>query len=118
MRKVTVIASLLIAAFAGNVAQAHAFLAHATPAVGSTVQTAPNELTLLFTQNLEPAFSTVEVTGPDGARIDAGKPQISSNTMVIAIKAGGPGVYHVQWHAVSVDTHTTQGAYTFTVGGK
>jgi copper resistance protein C len=118
MRTVTLIASLLIAALASTVAQAHAFLDHATPAVGSTVQTAPNELTLLFTQNLEAAFSSVQVTGPDGARIDQGKPQISGNTMVIAIKAGGPGTYHVQWHAVSVDTHTTQGAYTFTVGGK
>jgi copper resistance protein C len=118
MRAFIVVMSILAASLGTSVAEAHAFLDHATPAVGSTVQTAPNELTLLFTQNLEAAFSTVQVSGPDGTRIDEGKPQISGNTMVIAIKAGGPGTYHVQWHAVSVDTHTTQGAYTFTVGGK
>jgi copper resistance protein C len=118
MRKLTLLASLLIAALGSTGAQAHAFLDHATPLVGSTVPTAPSELTLSFTQNLEAAFSTVQVTGPNGARVDTGKPQISGNTMRIAIKAAGPGTYHVHWHVVSVDTHTTQGAYAFTVGGR
>jgi methionine-rich copper-binding protein CopC len=26
-----------------------------------------------------------------------------------------PGVYSVKWHAVTADTHRTQGAFTFTV---
>jgi copper resistance protein C len=117
MRTLTVVASLLIAALCATGAQAHAFLDHASPLVGSTVQTAPHELTLSFTQNLEPAFSTVQVTGPNGARVDQGKPQISGNTMRVGIKAAGPGTYHVHWHALSVDTHTTQGSFTFTVGG-
>ena len=97
-------------------AQAHAFLDHASPLVGSTVQTAPHELSLSFTQDLEPAFSTVEVTGPNGTRIDQGKPQISGNTMHVGLKASGPGTYHVHWHALSVDTHTTQGSFSFHVG--
>lgn len=118
MRTLILIASLLAAALAAPAAQAHAFLDHASPLVGSTVATAPRELTLSFTQNLEPAFSTVQVTGPSGARIDQGKPQISGNTMRIGIKASGPGTYHVRWHALSVDTHTTQGSYAFHVGGQ
>jgi methionine-rich copper-binding protein CopC len=109
--------ALLAALFATNGAQAHAFLDHASPLVGSTVATAPHELTLTFTQNLEAAFSTVTVTGPNGARVDAGKPQISGNTMRVGLKAAGPGAYHVRWHALSVDTHTTQGSFTFRVGG-
>jgi copper resistance protein C len=118
MRTLTVIVSLLIATLATTGARAHAFLDHATPLVGSTVQTAPHELTLSFTQNLEPSFSTVQVTGPNGVRVDAGKPQVGGNTMRVAIKAAGPGTYHVHWHALSVDTHTTQGSYTFQVGGR
>ena len=77
---------------------------------------APDELSLSFTQSLEPSFSTVEVTGPSGARVDQGKPQISGNTMRVGLKASGPGAYHVHWHALSVDTHTTQGSFTFHVG--
>ena len=117
MRTLPLTATILGLALGAPAAQAHAFLDHASPRVGSTVPTAPHELTLSFTQNLEPAFSTVEVTGPNGARITQGKPQISGNTMRVTIKAAGPGTYHVQWHALSVDTHTTQGRYTFHVGG-
>lgn len=117
MRIFRALISALAIALAANAAQAHAFLDHATPLVGSTVSTAPTELSLSFTQNLEPSFSTVEVTGPKGARVDTGKPQISGNTMRVGLKAGGPGTYHVHWHALSVDTHTTQGSFTFHVGG-
>ena len=74
-------------------AQAHAFLDHASPLVGSTVPAAPHEVTLSFTQNLEPAFSTVEVTDASGARVDQGKAQISGNTMRVGLKSLGPGTY-------------------------
>jgi methionine-rich copper-binding protein CopC len=109
--------SFLLTALGAAAAQAHAFLDHASPLVGSSVATAPREVSLTFTQNLEAAFSNVEVTGPNGARVDAGKPQISGNTMRVGLKAAGPGTYHVRWHALSVDTHTTQGSFTFRVGG-
>jgi len=118
MRQFVIILSLFLIARGPSPAQAHAFLDHASPLVGSTVSAAPHELTLSFTQKLEPAFSTVQVTGPSGARIDQGKPQISGNTMRVTIKAAGAGTYHVHWHALSVDTHTTQGSYTFHVGGR
>ena len=110
--------SLLLAALSNAAPHAHAFLDHASPLVGSTVASAPREVSLTFTQNLEAAFSSVEVTGPNGARVDAGKPQISGNTMRVGLKAAGPGTYHVHWHALSVDTHTTQGSFTFYVGGQ
>ena len=35
-----------------------------------------------------------------------------------AVKALSPGAYKVHWHVLSVDTHTTQGTFTFHVGGK
>ena len=98
------------------VADAHAHLDHANPAVGSTIDTAPQDLTLWFTQKLEAAFSGVDVMGPSGASVGAGKAEVSGNTMRIAIKPDGPGAYHVHWHAVSVDTHKTEGSFIFTVG--
>ena len=110
--------SLLLAALSNAAAHAHAFLDHASPLVGSTVASAPREVSLTFTQNLEAAFSSVQVTGPNGAGVDAGKPQTSGNTMHVGLKAAGPGTYHVRWHALSVDTHKTEGSFTFTVGGR
>jgi methionine-rich copper-binding protein CopC len=116
MRYLAAIVSSLSIGLAAAAAQAHAFLDHANPLVGSTVGTPPHEVSLSFTQNLEPSFSSVEVTGPDGARVDAGKAQISGNTMRIGLKAAGPGTYHVHWRALSVDTHTTKGSFAFHVG--
>jgi hypothetical protein len=117
MRKLLILVSLLIMPLADRAARAHAFLDHASPLVGSTVASAPSEVVLTFTQNLEPAFSTVEITGPGGARVDQGKAAVSGNTMRVGIKSAGPGSYRVQWHALSVDTHKTEGRFSFTVGG-
>lgn len=99
---------------------AHAALRQATPAAGSTIDTVaamPREVTLSFSDKLEAAFSTIEVTGPNGARVDEGKAQVSGNSMRIGLKAAGPGTYRVRWHALSVDTHSSQGSFTFQVGG-
>lgn len=115
MRKLFPIAIVVFTALASTQAFAHAFLDHASPRVGSTVAAAPQELTLWFTQKLEPAFSSVEVTGPNGSSIGR-KAQVSGNTMRVGIKSAGPGAYHVHWQALSVDTHKTQGSFTFTVG--
>ena len=117
MRKLLTAVSLLFIALAPVAAQAHAFLDHASPLVGSTVPAAPHEVVLTFTQNLEPAFSTAQVTDSSGARVDQGKAAVSGNTMTVGLKSLGPGSYKVHWHALSVDTHTTEGAFTFTVGG-
>ena len=117
MRKFLTLVPLLLIALAPVAARAHAFLDHASPLVGSTVPAAPHEVVLTFTQNLEAAFSTAQVTDSGGARVDQGNAAVSGNTMTIGLKALGPGSYKVHWHALSVDTHTTEGAFTFTVGG-
>jgi methionine-rich copper-binding protein CopC len=112
------IVAYLIMALGAPAARAHAFLDHASPLVGSTVGAAPNEVSLTFTQNLEPAFSSVTVTDASGAQVSQGKAQISGNTMRVGLKALGPGSYKVRWHVLSVDTHTTDGSFTFHIGGR
>jgi methionine-rich copper-binding protein CopC len=97
-------------------ANAHAFLDHAEPRVGNTVASPPREVTLYFTQKLEPAFSTITVTNAAGQRIDSGKTRVSGSQMSISLKAGGSGTYHVNWRVLSVDTHATDGNFTFQVG--
>jgi methionine-rich copper-binding protein CopC len=91
-------------------------LDHAAPRVGSTVLAAPRELTLTYTQNLEPAFSRVEVSDANGKRVDLGKPSISGAVMRVGLNPLTAGTYRVRWHVLSVDTHTTEGGFTFHVG--
>ena len=98
--------------------QAHAFLDHASPAVGSTVPTAPEIVTMWFTQELEPAFTTATVTDASGNTVDAGPAQVDPKDpteLRVALKKLSPGTYTVSWHALSVDTHTTTGHFTFEV---
>jgi copper resistance protein C len=97
-------------------ASAHAFLDHAEPRVGSTVATAPREVSLSFTQQLEPAFSNAQVFDSSGARVDQGRAQVAGSVMRVSIKALSPGTYKVRWKVLSVDTHTTEGAFIFRVG--
>jgi methionine-rich copper-binding protein CopC len=101
---------------ASGAAQAHAFLDHAEPRVGNTVMSPPHQVTLYFTQKLEPAFSSVTVTGPSGQHLDAGKVRVNGSQMSVSLKGGGVGTYHVNWHVLSVDTHRTDGSFTFQVG--
>lgn len=97
-------------------ASAHAMLDHAEPRVGNKVAAAPREVTLWFTQKLEAAFSTITVTNASGQRVDTGQTRVSGNQMSISLRPGGNGSYHVRWHVLSVDAHTTDGNFTFQVG--
>ena len=98
---------------------AHAMLDHANPRVGSSQPTGPREVTLWFTQNLEPAFSTIEVRDETGAVVSSGKAQVDRadrTQLRVALKPLPPGTYKVIWRVLSVDTHRTQGDFTFRVG--
>ena len=96
----------------------HAFLDHATPAVGSTVQGAPARVALRFTQRLEPAFSRVQVVDAAGKRVDREDASVSGDDatmLTVSLAPLAPGRYAVKWRVLSVDTHVTEGDYTFTV---
>jgi copper resistance protein C len=106
----------LLLLLASTEATAHAMLDHAEPRVGNKVATAPREVTLWFSQKLEPAFSTITVTNSAGQRVDSGKTRVSGNQMSVSLRSGGPGTYHVTWRVLSVDSHTTDGSFSFQVG--
>jgi copper resistance protein C len=97
-------------------AAAHAFLDHANPRVGAAVSAAPREVTVWFTQKLEPAFSALRVTNAAGQRVDTGGTRVNGNVMSVTLRPGGTGTFRVDWKVLSVDTHTTEGSFTFRVG--
>ncbi len=96
---------------------AHAFLDHAVPGVGTTVSGPVREIRITFTQGIVVAFSHVHVVSASGAQIPVSKPaNAGQETLVVRLgRALGPGTYSVSWQVVSVDTHTTQGTFNFTV---
>lgn len=120
MRRIRI---LLVAAcacaFAATAAWAHAFLDHAVPGVGANVSASPSELELSFTEGVVPAFSGVTIAEVGGGAVQAGKATVDKGRPnVLRVRLGHalkPGVYIVNWHVVSADTHRTSGSYKFTV---
>jgi methionine-rich copper-binding protein CopC len=116
--KVKILASLVFV-MAATAAFAHARLQKAVPAVGATVSVSPNEIRLKFSEGVEPRFSAIALTTPEGVAEPMGKPSVDpgDDSVLIATIAQAlkPGVYKVTWRAVSVDTHKTQGSFNFTV---
>ena len=115
MRSVLTILVLLAAT---GVASAHAALDHAVPRVGSTVTQAPKEVVLWFTERLEPTFSSIEVRNEQGAPVTTGKAAVSGDRtqLRVSLKKLPAGTYKVIWHVLSIDTHRTEGSFTFRVG--
>lgn len=99
-------------------AGAHAFLDRADPRVGSTVRTPPAQVKLWFTESLEPAFSSIQVVNEAGQRIDKGDTSVDPsvpNVLRISLPPLAPGTYKVIWRVLSVDSHVTEGDFTFRV---
>lgn len=96
-------------------ASAHAFLEHSNPGAGAVLTAAPKILTLDFTEELEPSFSTATVSDASGHPVTSAAADISGTRISLTLPDLKPGKYRVTWHAVSVDTHRTQGSFAFTV---
>jgi copper(I)-binding protein len=112
-------ASLLLALpvllTASGTAFAHAHLRSAVPAADSTLTVPPAEVSIAFTEGVEPRFSSIAVTDANGKQMEAGPPYSAgdANHLAIGLKPIPPGSYTVTWHATSVDTHKTEGHYGF-----
>ncbi|MDI1346182.1 MAG: copper resistance protein CopC, partial [Pseudolabrys sp.] len=92
---------------------------HAMPAAGSVQGQAPKEVTIWFTEALEPKFSTIEVRDSKGVAMQAGPATLApGNTaqLRVPLKDLSAGTYKVIWRVLSVDTHRSQGEFTFRVG--
>ena len=101
-----------------NIAFAHAQLRQADPPVGSVIHSPPAQMELIFSEAVEPRFSTVAVTDAAGLQVDKHDLHAmpgDAKRLAIGLGTLPPGVYTVVWHATSVDTHKTEGTFTFTV---
>jgi hypothetical protein len=105
---------LILSVASFSLAEAHAFLDHADPKVGSTVS-APRQVKVFMTEDLERAFSRLQVFDAKGTEVDKKDIEVSGATMTVSLPTLGAGTYKVIWKAVAVDTHRTTGSFTFTI---
>src|SRR5262249_27002308 len=79
-------------------AQAHAFLAHADPRVGSAVRSPPATVTLTFTEDIEAAFSKIEVSDGDGKAVPVGTLEHPAEGVLrVSLPTLRAGTYRVNW---------------------
>jgi copper resistance protein C len=113
------ILSLLVIVLAGTSrVEAHAFLKDAEPRVGSTLQTSPNEVRIRFTENIEPAFSSIQVFDASGKEVDKRDVHLDRSDRAllhVSLPRLGAGIYKVVWRVISLDTHVTNGSFMFRV---
>jgi len=107
--------TILAILFTATSAWAHAFLDHAEPKVGSTIHESPSLITVWMTENLEPAFSKLQVFDAKGAELDNKDTKVNGNIMTVSMPKLAAGKYRVSWQVVAVDTHRTSGTFDFTI---
>jgi copper resistance protein C len=115
----TILLASALLSLASAPAFAHAHLVKAQPAAGGTMHEAPSEVTLRFNEKLEPKFSSIVVRDAAGKQVDKGDAAVdNTDRMVIRVPLPPlePGVYKVEWRAMSADTHKINGDFTFKVG--
>jgi methionine-rich copper-binding protein CopC len=98
---------------------AHPRLVSAVPAVAGTVRSAPSEVTLRFNERLEAAFTSVVIRDSEGKQVDKGDAKLDKSDrkiLRVSVPPLAPGMYKVEWHAMSADTHKIEGDFTFNVG--
>jgi methionine-rich copper-binding protein CopC len=105
---------LILSLASPSLVKAHAFLDHADPKVGSTVSS-PSQVTVFMTEELEGAFSRLQVFDGKGTEVDKKNAKVSGATMTVSVPILAAGTYKVAWKAVATDTHRTSGTFNFTV---
>src|SRR5512140_2322715 len=117
MKRIILVFILVVLADSARL-EAHAFLKDAEPSVGSTVQTSPNEVRIRFTENIEPALSSIQILDASGKEVDKRDVHLDRSDhalLHVSLPRLGAGTYKVVWRVVSVDTHVTNGNFTFRV---
>jgi copper transport protein len=116
---VAVLAGLWLVA-AGAPAGAHALLRESDPAAGSSLDRAPRQVVLTFTERPEPGLSSIQVLDTGGRPVQRGDGVLVQGApLQFAVGLGdlADGTYTVSWRVVSKDDgHLTAGSFAFGVG--
>ncbi|MER6983177.1 copper resistance protein CopC, partial [Streptomyces carpinensis] len=110
---------LLVLGGAGP-ASAHAVLRSSDPADGTVLKSAPDSVTLAFSESVGLLDDSFRLFDPAGRRVHTGEARHAPDhpdTAEVAFPAGlGQGTFTVAWRVVSADSHPVSGAFTFSVG--
>lgn len=102
---------------AAPLAHGHSFPEQESPAAGESLATPPSQVAITYDAPIESLFDSLRVLDSAGQDKAAGAPRVSDDgrKLTVSLSPLPPGQYTVRWRVVCVDTHHTEGSYTFTV---
>ena len=107
-----VLVVLALGVVSASPAFAHSALLSSTPGDGAALRTAPSSITLVFNENLQPAFTRVAVTRAGGS-VTAGPARVAGARVEQPVAVTDAGDYTIAYRVVSADGHTVQGQLRF-----
>ena len=98
---------------------AHSFPESEAPAAGQTLNEPPSEVRIKYDAPIEKLFAQLAVVDSTGQNLAQGAPTVSDDGYILTVKLPRlkPGSYLVKWRVVGLDTHHTEGSYSFSVVG-
>lgn len=116
MRRVAALFALagLALLISAGTAAAHNVLIASDPPDGASLTSGPARVSLTFDLPVQPGFTTVTITGPDGNQWQAGAPAESGAVVSAPVRALGPaGEYTIGYQVLSADSHPVRGVVRF-----
>jgi len=96
---------------------AHSSLLEATPAIDSTVEAAPSEIVLRFSDSVTVPDGVVSILDLAGRELADSEVQVDDTTVTIPVDdEGGSGTRVVAWQVISDHGSVVKGSYTYNVG--
>lgn len=99
---------------------AHAYLVRSSPARRAVLIRPPARVQLWFNERLEPEFSRLSVWTRDGKQVDSGDVQVDPedpSRLSVGVPPLVPETYTVKFRVLSVDGHTVENQFPFTIRG-
>jgi len=115
--RAALVLAVLAALAAPGTAFAHASLTSGVPSYGERLAASPAQVRLHFDQGVKVFPRSILVLTVDG-RVVSGPARSGTNPhdMVASLPRLPKGGYTIRWYALSSDSHTVSGVYTFGVG--
>ncbi|MFE4240355.1 copper resistance protein CopC [Peribacillus butanolivorans] len=101
-------------------ASGHASVISSNPSPNEAMDTLPEKISIQFSENIQPAFHSIEVFSQDGDKIQIQDSTISEQSeKILEAKWKGTideGIYNIKWRVVSSDGHPIEGTIPFQFG--
>jgi len=100
--------------------EGHAVIKESSPQAGEILTVSPSRLIIRFNSRIVHSLSRVTLLGPDRRVVPTSTTATEAqppapDRLEVVLPSLSPGVYVVQWQALSVDGHITAGRFSFTI---